>query len=137
MRRALTMSASLLVLLAAVFASVASSSEENSAGGAGTETNSGNNDNPPPEDINEDLACSSQPGVGPTASGTLTNNSSGTSGYIISVGFVDEAGTRVADATAFVNNVQAGQTATWEAPSLSDGTLYSTCEVTNVDRMAQ
>jgi hypothetical protein len=137
MRRALTMSASLLVLLAAVFASVASSSEENGAGGSGTETNSGNDENPPPDDINDDLACSTQAGVGPTASGTLTNHSSGTSGYIISVGFVDEAGTRVADGTAIVNNIQAGQTATWEAPSLSDGTTYATCEITNVDRMAQ
>ena len=106
------------------------------AGGDGIETNSGNDENPPPADINDDVTCSTEQFVGPKASGTLTNHSSQLSGYMISVGFLDEAGTRVAEGTAFVNNVRAQQTATWEAVAFDD-VPYETCEVVSVERLAQ
>jgi hypothetical protein len=101
------------------------------------ETDSGNDDNPPPADLNPDLMCRIETGTGPTASGTLTNHSSGLSGYMISVSFLDAGGTRVADGTAFVNNVQAGQTTTWSAPSFAFDADFATCEVVSVERLAQ
>jgi hypothetical protein len=103
----------------------------------GIETDSNNTDNPPPADINDDLSCATEQFMGPVARGTLTNHSSQLSGYMITVGFLDGAGTRVADGTAFVNSVQAGQTATWEAPALNPNVQFETCEVVSVERMAQ
>lgn len=100
------------------------------------ETDSNNETNPPPADMNDDLVCGTQEFIGPKAAGTLTNHSSGLSGYMISVGFLDEAGTRVADGTAFVNNVQPDQTATWEALAFQD-VPYATCEIVSVERLAQ
>jgi hypothetical protein len=104
---------------------------------SGVETDSGNEEHPPPDDINyETLACTSDDITGAKATGTLTNHSSGLSGYMISVGFLDAAGVRVADATAFVNDVQAGQTTTWEALAFSD-VAYARCEIVSVERNAQ
>jgi Domain of unknown function (DUF4190) len=103
----------------------------------GPETDSNNEENPPPEDINDDTSCTTEAGLGPVARGTLTNHSSGLSGYLISVGFLDAAGTRVAEGTAIVNNVQAGQTANWEAPAFDPSVQFETCEVVSVERLAQ
>jgi uncharacterized protein DUF4190 len=103
----------------------------------GPETDSGNTEHPPPADINGEPDCTTDPALGPIARGTLTNHSSELSGYMISVDFEDGTGTRVAAGTAIVNNVQAGQTANWEAAALDPDVQFETCEVVSVERLAQ
>jgi hypothetical protein len=104
---------------------------------AGPETDSNNTEHPPPADINGEPDCTTDPALGPVARGTLTNHSSELSGYMISVDFEDGAGTRVAEGTAFVNNVQPNQTANWEASSLEPDVQFETCEIVSVERLAQ
>jgi hypothetical protein len=125
-----------VLICTALFACTVEEEPTSSGAGAGPETDSANTEHPPPEDLNDDMSCSSVQFVGPKATGTLTNHSSGLSGYMISVGFIDDAGTRVAEGTAFVNGVQPNQTATWEAPAFSD-VPFARCEIISVERMAQ
>jgi uncharacterized protein DUF4190 len=142
-----TIGAVVLVISIAAIAGSSSSDDDDTSTGTtaanettaddGPETDSNNTDNPPPADINGEPDCTTDPALGPIARGTLTNHSSGLSGYLISVGFLDAAGTRVAEGTAIVNNVQADQTANWEASALDPGVQFDTCEVVSVERLAQ
>lgn len=135
----------LLVVVISVIAVIASGGDEDDGDGdtagtettaAGPETNSGNEENPPPEDLDGEPTCTTEAGLGPVARGSLTNHSSELSGYLISVGFLDAAGTRVAEGTTAVNNVQPDQTANWEAPAFAPDVQFATCEVVSIERLA-
>ena len=69
---------------------------------------------------------------------TVVNNSSKTSDYIITLGFVDESGTKVGDGYASATNIEPGQTAKTEgAGTVSDAAGPNvTCKVEEVERLA-
>ncbi|MEU4356076.1 FxLYD domain-containing protein [Streptomyces virginiae] len=67
---------------------------------------------------------------------TITNRSSKKSNYMISVEFVNKAGTRVGEAIAATNNLAPGQAAEETAQGLDQITDKITCKVTKVTRYA-
>ncbi|MFB9367428.1 FxLYD domain-containing protein [Kitasatospora albolonga] len=73
----------------------------------------------------------------PSADVKVTNHSSKTSNYIVSIEFVDESGTRVGEGIAATNNLAPNQAAALKAQGTSDskGKKLS-CKVTNVTRYA-
>jgi hypothetical protein len=97
-------------------------------------TNSGNDEHPPPEDVQLG-ECTTEQFVGPTARGTLTNNTAKLSDYMISVNFADEAGVIVAQGLGFANNIPAGASATWEASAFDD-VPYANCTIVKVERIS-
>ena len=121
--------------IAAALGACGTASDSSSLTGDGPASDSGNTSNPPPSDLNDDLNCGTDEAGWIAATGTLTNQSSGLSNYIISVNFTDNAGTIYANGTAFVNNVPAGETASWKASGLTDF-RDGTCTVVEVNRYA-
>jgi hypothetical protein len=104
------------------------------AAAAGPITASRNREHPPPDDVQLG-ECTTHGYAGPAANGTLTNNSSKQSSYVISVSFADGAGVIVAQATAFPHDIPAGASATWEALSFDDDG-FATCTIARVDRFS-
>ncbi|MFD5938294.1 FxLYD domain-containing protein [Streptomyces griseus] len=81
--------------------------------------------------------CEVMDGTGwPKADVLITNRSSKTSNYIVSVEFVDASGKRLADAMAASNNVAAGQEVEEDAQSLDKVEGKVSCKVTKVTRYA-
>lgn len=73
----------------------------------------------------------------PAATVTITNRSSKTSNYVVSVEFVDGHGTRLAEGTAATNNLAPGQSAHETAQSLDQVNGGSiSCRITDVTRYA-
>lgn len=72
----------------------------------------------------------------PRADLTVTNHSSKTSDYVISVEFVTSSGTRVAEAATTVDNLAPDQVAKERAQSLTQVDGPITCNITNVTRFA-
>ncbi|MFE5094979.1 FxLYD domain-containing protein [Streptomyces sp. NPDC056638] len=72
----------------------------------------------------------------PSAMVKIENGSKETSNYIISVEFLNKAGTRVGDALAASDNVAAGQRVETKAQSLDEVSGQVTCKVTKVTRYA-
>jgi hypothetical protein len=101
---------------------------------AGPRTGSDNRAHPPPADVQLG-ECTTHHYAGAAATGTLTNNSSKLSNYVISVNFTDDAGVIVANATAWPRDIPAGATAAWEALSFDDRG-YATCTIVKVDRFS-
>lgn len=64
----------------------------------------------------------------------IVNNSSKTSTYSLTVGFFDDAGTRLADESAFVSDLRPGERAIESKFTFEES--GSTCEVIDVDRFA-
>lgn len=104
----------------------------------GPETASGNTSNPPQADLNSDIECVTDATTGwVSANGTLTNHSSETSSYMISVSFNDASGTRFEESTAFNNDVRSGETAVWNAAGINEAPGDGwTCAVVSVERFA-
>jgi hypothetical protein len=72
----------------------------------------------------------------PSAEVAITNRSSKTSNYIVSVEFVNSAGTRLGEGMAAANQVAPGQKVQKTAQSLDDTTGKITCKVLKVTRYA-
>lgn len=72
----------------------------------------------------------------PSASLDVTNRSSKSSNYIISVEFVDKDGTRLGEGTAALNNLAPGQVSKEKAQGLTQVSGKVTCKVTKVTRYA-
>lgn len=72
----------------------------------------------------------------PAAELLVTNRSSKTSNYLISVEFVDGSGKRLGEAFSSVNNLAAGQQAEETAQGLDTITSKIKCRVTEVTRYA-
>ncbi|MGY3199789.1 hypothetical protein [Streptomyces sp. TE5632] len=91
-----------------------------------------------PEDDVEVTRCGMDgTGTFPQAELTVTNHSSKSSNYVISVEFVDGSGTRKAEGTAALNNLASGQAAEEKAVGLSSGVPAELkCKVTKVTRYA-
>lgn len=105
---------------------------------SGVATKSGNTDNPPQADV-EVTDCMTEEFIGPKAVFNVTNNSSGRSNYIIEVSFESEDGsTQYGTGTAFLNNLEPGQSKTEEAVAfeeIPDGASFN-CRLVEVDRFA-
>lgn len=105
-----------------------------SAPASGIATSSNNTSHPPQADVDEGWKCTSDD-VGMKATGTVTNHSSKTSTYTIHFDFTDSTtGVRAGDAEAIVNEVQSGQTASFEATSFTNASGSFKCALTSVDR---
>jgi hypothetical protein len=104
---------------------------------SGPESISDNASNPPQADLNGDTECTVDDFGGVVAKGTLTNNSSKTSSYMIQVSFNDAAGVRFAEAPAFYNDVRAGETVLWDTPAFTRPVEGAwTCEVVSIERFS-
>lgn len=131
-----------LIIAASAGGSSDSGDDDTASGDDGTpsgiETNSGNEENAPPDDIDDGWKCEVDSLGQVQATGTLTNHSSETSSYSITVSFNEKGtNTRFGDGTAFVNSVRAGEKATWEAITFDEPPAAGfTCEITEVDRYA-
>ncbi len=103
----------------------------------GIETDSANLDHPPQRDLQGEVTCDldARPLV---ATGRVTNHSSETSRYLITVSFTARDGTRLELAHAEVDQVAPGETARWEAVALgaadADAAVVSGCRVTHMNR---
>lgn len=89
------------------------------------------------EDTDVTIGSCAKDEVGWTAiTGTATNSSSKRSDYFFEIVVEDAAGTQVGTADGFVENVEPGQTANWEASTLADHVDGATCRLANVERNA-
>lgn len=70
----------------------------------------------------------------PSANLEIVNHSSSKANYIISIEFVDAAGTRLGEGMAATNNLAPGQKALEKAQALSDTKGKVTCRVAKVSR---
>jgi hypothetical protein len=71
-----------------------------------------------------------------TASLKVTNHSSKTSDYVITVEFVSGDGTRVGESAAILNALRPSQSAKTDATGESGGERHLTCKVTQVERFS-
>lgn len=92
-----------------------------------------------PDEIDDVVldSCENDPTVGlAVARGTIANNSSEASTYLIELNIVDAAGTVIGNTLATVANVPADGNANWEAPSTVELPEGGSCVLTSVDRVA-
>ncbi|CAL9352813.1 FxLYD domain-containing protein [Streptomyces pilosus] len=92
--------------------------------------------NEPEDDVELTKCGTDDSGMFPQAELTVTNRSSKTSNYLISVEFTDEAGTRKGEGTAALNNLAPDQRAEEKAVGLSDAPSGLKCKITKVTRYA-
>lgn len=112
-----------------------SSKNTNTKNNGGVSTLSNNGSNPPQADVTL-TSCTVDSSGYPTAALKITNHSSGRSSYTISVNFVDDSNTKVAEGASFSSNVDPGQSALETAGGTAVVQGAVTCKVTNVDRFA-
>lgn len=111
------------------------SSSSNDAGDDGPQSDfSTNTENPPAADI-DDITCSEDFGL-ITGVVNVTNNSSGTSNYIITIG-IEQNGVKIGEGFGSLDNVDPGQTARVEIIATGDtqGQAFQ-CTVDEVERFA-
>lgn len=136
----------LTVIAVAFLATVASGGNSSSKGGSnngtsgGAVSNSDNGANPPQADVAiTGCALADNQFEGPVAHMTVTNHSSKTSDYSITVAFDSPDGkTQLDTAGAFVQNLAAGQASNQDATSTKQelrGQQF-TCKVAQVERTA-
>lgn len=88
------------------------------------------------EDVADEVTCEPDDVGWASASGRVTNSSSGQSSYFITVTFADAEGLQYAEGIASVTDLAAGATAEWDASGLEDWREGTTCTVSDVDRFA-
>lgn len=138
-----------LFLLIGVIGAIGASNTDTdtaSGGGGDSSSDSGGNDsgaesdfstnteNPPADDI-DDITCAEDFGL-ITGVVNVTNNSSGTSDYIITIG-IEQNGVKIGEGFGSLDNVDAGQTARVEIVATADtqGQPFQ-CTVDEVERFA-
>jgi hypothetical protein len=125
-----------LLVIVSVIAVGTADDDNGDQADTGVRTESRNTENPPQDDVVID-SCEASQGLNfATAKGTITNHSSETSNYVIEVNITDEAGTVLGNTGSVVNNVPAGGTALFEAPSTVEMAPGVSCELTDVNRFA-
>lgn len=126
-----------IVIAAVAGGSSSSKGSTSTKSNGGVSTVSGNGTHPPQADVAIE-SCATDAAGFMTAGLRITNHSTGRSNYMISVNFLDGAGTKVAEGTAFSNNIDAGQAAIDSANSLTEpkGSGSFSCKVTDVNRFA-
>jgi hypothetical protein len=82
-------------------------------------------------------SCKASPSGGhPTATGTILNHSSKSSGYTIHVKFKDSSGNAVGDGVSLVKKVDPDETAKWDATGTLNAKGPVNCELESVKRAA-
>lgn len=92
--------------------------------------------NPPEKDVQVTSCAKDEFGDFPEAKLKITNHSSKTSDYLVSVEFLDADGTRKAEGTGLVSNLAPGQTAEDTAGGLAEVPGKVTCRIVKVTRTA-
>jgi hypothetical protein len=93
-----------------------------------------NSSNPAANDVAV-KACNADPAGGePTASGEIVNHSSKTSNYAITIEFNDPQGNQVSEGATAVNDVEAGDLATWKLTGVREAKGPVGCDISNVSR---
>jgi hypothetical protein len=125
-------------LLALVVAALLVACGDQNIGESGPDpiTDSGNTDNPPAADVVLDVCGPHDATNWAVASGTITNHSSGTSDYVVTVEFVDPAGVRYTTGSFAAQAVAADQTIEWEGLGLEEFRQGTTCDLVEVQRWA-
>lgn len=98
-------------------------------------TRSGNTENPPTQDVAIERCAVDDVLDLPEAGGTITNNSSAPSNYVIHVEFLQD-GRRVAEGFDAHNEVAPGQQVNWEATGTPQARGAIECRITRVERYA-
>ena len=94
-----------------------------------------NAEHPPQKDISaDDMSCTTDSSGDMKASGTLTNHSSKTSLYSITISF-RQNGNEIATGADFLPSVDAGETADWTALSSVEANGTFTCRIVEIDRL--
>ena len=94
-----------------------------------------NSEHPPQKDISvDDMTCTTDRLGNMQASGTVTNHSSKTSLYSITISF-RRNGAEVATGADFLPSVNAGQTASWTANSAVEAADRFSCRIVEIDRL--
>lgn len=124
-----------LIVVAAAAGSGGSKGTTKTKSNGGVSTLSNNGSNPPQADVAVESCTIDAIGY-PKAGLRITNHSSGRSNYMISINFLDAAGTKVAEGAAISNNVDPGQSAIETAGGLASVKGALTCKVTDVNRFA-
>jgi hypothetical protein len=92
-------------------------------------------DRPPQHDLDAQVDCQADIGV-LRAAGHVTNSTGETVTYYIKTVWEDD-GQMVAEQTAVVEAVSAGEARRWEVTVDGDGSVATTCRVSEIDRQAQ
>jgi hypothetical protein len=125
---------------AGLIAAIASGSNSSSSGGKSGTTVAGQTGNAGLQDVTiSKCVLADNQFEGPEATLTVTNHSSGTSNYLITVAFDSPNGGQQLDTgNATVQNLAANQSTTTTAPSLKQQLRSQpfTCKVASVDRFA-
>lgn len=87
-------------------------------------------------DVADDIACGPDDLDWASASGRVTNSSSGQSSYFITVTFADAEGVQYTEGIASVTDLAPGATAEWDASGVEDWRDGTTCTVSDVERLA-
>jgi hypothetical protein len=93
-----------------------------------------NGSNPARADVAVRACNPDAAGGEPRASGEIVNHSSKTSNYAITIEFNDPQGNQVSEGATAVNDVEAGERATWELTGVRDAKGPVVCEVGSVTR---
>jgi hypothetical protein len=102
----------------------------------GVRSSSGNEENPPADDVSV-TSCEADDVGFMVAKGTVTNNSSEASDYIIEIAFESSDGaTQYGTGSAFVSGLEPGQNTPLDANSLTEAGGEFVCRITEVDRFA-
>jgi hypothetical protein len=122
------------IIIASAVGSNATKGTTSTTSNGGVSTLSNNGSNPPQADV-AITSCTTAL-IGPEAALRITNHSSGRSNYMISVNFLDAAGTKIAEGAAISNNIDPGQSAVEKATGFTEAKGALTCKVVNVNRFA-
>ncbi len=87
-------------------------------------------------DVPDEVTCEPDDVGWASASGRVTNSSSGQSSYFITVTFAGADGVQYAEGIASVTDLAPGATAEWDTSSLEDWRDGTTCTVSDVERLA-
>ena len=92
-------------------------------------------DRPPQQDLDAQVHCQADIGV-LRAAGHVTNRTGQTVTYYIETVWEND-GQRIAEQTAVIEDVTAGEARRWEVSAEGDGGGATTCRVSEIDRQAQ
>jgi hypothetical protein len=80
-------------------------------------------------------SCTADPSGGrPTAEGTIVNNSSKASTYLVDINFFDSSGNKVSEGGATIGKVESAATANFHAQGLQSAKGPLTCKLATVKR---
>ena len=120
--------------LSAVGSELEAADGANDPGGAGTTSPSDEAAHPARDDV--EISECRDGEYGPEVTVRITNHTATRANYVVEVSLLDDAGTKIGEATGFENNVEASQTAVSDLVASASGTTWTKCQLVNVQRFA-